>query len=161
MFVEDLARLHEESPGFAVGWLDAKHCFEKGATPDTFRRKLRRLSSRPVRKTRGFHLCPFCQGEPACGNGEIEVRAASGNVFVCPVLIVHYVEAHNYKPPESFVRAVEDWAVGAIGPGVIDLPSAVIELADDPTMENKDSFHRSFVVGHCPLLQACQRIRNT
>jgi hypothetical protein len=40
------------------------------------------------------------------GNGEIRVPGLSGVVYVAPVLVAHYVEAHNYRPPDEFIQAV-------------------------------------------------------
>ena len=40
-------------------------------------------------------------------NGEIRV-ASGGVTFAAPVLIVHYIEAHGYAPPEPFLKAIEE-----------------------------------------------------
>ena len=40
------------------------------------------------------------------GNGEIRVAGSAGVVYVAPVLVAHYVEVHNYCPPEEFIVAV-------------------------------------------------------
>ena len=39
------------------------------------------------------------------GNGEIRITAANGTIYVAPVLILHYVVAHGYQPPQEFVDA--------------------------------------------------------
>jgi hypothetical protein len=46
------------------------------------------------------------------GNGEIRIAAASGVIFVAPVLILHYVAAHSYKPPREFLDAAISAASG-------------------------------------------------
>jgi hypothetical protein len=40
------------------------------------------------------------------GNGEIRVWSGDGVIYVAPVLILHYVKVHGYRPPQSFVDAV-------------------------------------------------------
>ena len=32
-----------------------------------------------------------------------------GRVFASPSLICHYVAAHDYRPPDEFITAVEAW----------------------------------------------------
>ncbi len=48
------------------------------------------------------------------GNGEIRITAASGTTYVAPVLILHYVVAHGYLPPQEFIEVAtqatrSDW----------------------------------------------------
>jgi hypothetical protein len=41
------------------------------------------------------------------GNGEIRVIATAGaTTYVAPVLVLHYVVAHGYLPPQEFIDAV-------------------------------------------------------
>lgn len=47
--------------------------------------KLRRLVAAPVNQFRGVHLCL---------------------PYVAPVMVLHYIEAYGYLPPESFIAAV-------------------------------------------------------
>lgn len=111
MYFAELSRLtgfYEQSPEcVAVGWLDSEHEFATGPTSPEFRKKLRTLCARPVRLTRGFHVCEFCVGNVTRGNGEIHVQGPAGDIFVAPAMISHYVDTHNYQPPDSFVVAVE------------------------------------------------------
>ena len=51
----------------------------------------------------GLHTCEFCNRYSSTGsfgvpNGDI--------LFVAPTMIAHYVERHQYAPPEEFIRAV-------------------------------------------------------
>lgn len=105
-----------------VGWLSVGHSFPAGPTSEGFRAGLRCLVQAPVNVYRGIHLCEFCPRPPenltpsglrtidpapgTFGNGEVRVRA-HGTTYVAPVLVLHYVEAHNYAPPAEFVSAVE------------------------------------------------------
>jgi len=88
-----------------VGWLDAEHEFSKGKVPDTVIEHLKLLAKKPTNQTRGFHLCPFCE-IGATSSAEIRVNGRNGKLYAAPVLICHYIEAHNYQPPQEFIEAV-------------------------------------------------------
>ena len=94
-----------------VGWLAADHPFSTGACPAHFVTRLRELAKAPVAPMRGLHWCEFCprpvdyERTPR-GSGEIRVRGTGQTVYTAPTLIVHYVEAHRYRPPEEFIAAV-------------------------------------------------------
>lgn len=90
-----------------VGWLGKGNTFCVGPTPVAFREALRELCQRPINKHRGYHVCEFCKlADPRKGNGQIRVMDQLGRVFVAPTMILHYVEAHQYLPPEVFIAAV-------------------------------------------------------
>ena len=115
-----------------MGWLDNAHAYTRGNVDDALIEKMRQLASKPVELYRGFHVCQLCIEppnlvkeyvtnravlDPECSwarwldgrksNGEIRVSLA-GTTFAAPVLIVHYIEAHRYLPPEEFLRAVKE-----------------------------------------------------
>lgn len=110
-----------------VGWLGNGHDFHIGEVPDGFADRLARLVvSHPVNRTRGWQECPFCAGEypiridvdgerRALGDAEIRVSGAGGRIYAAPTLVVHYVNAHGYRPPEEFIEAVMADARGAKG----------------------------------------------
>lgn len=73
---------------------------------------------------RGIHECNFCRADqwpllpvhenPSIdggtktlflGNWEIWIPGRDGKVFASPGLIIHYVEKHEYLPPQEFVAA--------------------------------------------------------
>jgi hypothetical protein len=100
----------------AIGWLEHPHSYATGALPGAFTARLAELIAQTGTTFshygfRGLHGCDLCSaaGAPAfyapesCDNvfipGEGEVFAATG-------AILHYIEAHSYCPPASFVRAV-------------------------------------------------------
>jgi hypothetical protein len=71
----------------------------------------------PVHRTRGWKECAFCAGEPPVevdvdgerspvGDAEIRVTGTGDRRYAAPTLIVHYVAAHGYRPPDEFVDAV-------------------------------------------------------
>jgi len=55
----------------------------------------------------GIHECELCQFQPAYGKDNIFIPY-QGSIYVAPELIVHYIAAHRYKPPQVFVDAVMD-----------------------------------------------------
>jgi hypothetical protein len=103
--------------------LDATHPFEKGVLGAEAVERLKILSWNPVKLFRGSHVCDFClaalrerdlpgpalitalQEEAALGNGEIVVKGERA-WYHAPVLITHYVERHEYLPPQEFIDAV-------------------------------------------------------
>src|SRR5215470_9027584 len=92
----------------AVGWLDSTIPYPKGSVAKSSISKLIRCAAQPVNLTRGFHVCQFCN--TARSKGEIRVVGANGIVYAAPVLISHYIEKHEYKPPDQFLEALETMA---------------------------------------------------
>jgi hypothetical protein len=123
---------HGSHPGVVhVGWLDNEHPYAMGSVDVGLIDKMKRLASGPVELYRGKHLCELCVEppdlvktflpngiviDPQCSwaqwidgrssNGEIRV-SREGTTFAAPVLIVHYIEAHRYFPPDQFLKAIE------------------------------------------------------
>jgi hypothetical protein len=124
---------NEAHPGVVhVGWLDGEHSFSKGIVERRLVEKLKALVASPVELYRGKHICEVCVQpdgleqrrlphrvvlDPDCswvrwaeqrwGNGEIRVPG-EGVVYAAPVLILHYVEEHDYLPPDGFLKALAD-----------------------------------------------------
>jgi hypothetical protein len=124
---------HGSHPGVVhVGWLDNIHPYPTGTVDDRLIEKMKLLASKPVELYRGKHVCELCAEppdlvkatmpnrmviDPNCSwaqwvdqrssNGEIRV-SRDGVIFAAPILIVHYIEAHNYLPPAQFLKAVEE-----------------------------------------------------
>ncbi len=93
-----------------VGWLadQAFPDYPRGEVPEEFTARLRALVQEPMNLCRGAHVC-WCgvgQGRNEYFNGEIRVQGENGKVYAAPVGIAHYVEVHNYQPPQEFVDAV-------------------------------------------------------
>jgi hypothetical protein len=106
-----------------VGWLSADQTFPVGIPDQRLVDALRRLVASPVNLYRGLYDCEFCPHPPTTmspgglpmldplpgttGTGEIRVvGTASGITYVAPVLVLHYVVAHRYLPPQEFIDAV-------------------------------------------------------
>ena len=103
----------------AVGWLDEDHPYTEGEVDAGFVERLSRLLVDPWEPaaSMGRHECPFCRfsGGPASFHFcDITVHVGSTNLFVpaegflfvAPSMIVHYIDAHDYAPPELFQQAV-------------------------------------------------------
>jgi hypothetical protein len=108
----------------AIGWLDASEPFTTGSVPSEFVERLRILCrDHEVNRTRGWHYCNLCppspgpelprpvavdspEGEFYVGHSEIRVVGPSGTRYAAPQMIIHYVETHEYKPPDDFIAGV-------------------------------------------------------
>ena len=107
---------------FNVGWLDNNHIYNIGETDKIIVKKLEviLLNKSPcssiVNEMRGVYECPFCgsdriiiniDGEKILlGNSEVWVPAKEGHVYVAPSLIHHYINEHNYAPPQEFTDSL-------------------------------------------------------
>jgi hypothetical protein len=143
MYFEDLTPYSYDLPKplagvLNVGWLDEHHPFNCSAPPAGFGAALRRwLLHSKANQMRGFHLCRFCRFEGYqqtqvtiegrkvyLGAAEVWIPSTNGSIFAAPDLILHYVEAHSYLPPPSFIDAVlrpvpADWNATAVSESAI------------------------------------------
>lgn len=91
----------------SVGWLDGEHEYTKGdIDPERWSKIKMILESRgPVRLTMGGHKCALCGRES--GNGEFHAyNPRTNKIYIAPALILHYIQTHQYVPPEEFLEAV-------------------------------------------------------
>ena len=114
MYFPDLAQESQVDRGphvRAVGWLDDKHPYARGPVPEPVRWRLARFAEQAGTSTEalnwvcfmGFHTCELCN---RARNGRNFGVVAGPLVYVCPAMIAHYVEVHDYQPPEEFQRAL-------------------------------------------------------
>jgi hypothetical protein len=92
----------------AIGWLEPGREFQKGAIPREVYSKLVALLKNPWQPflSAGLHECSLCAFHPeAIGTNNLFVPC-DAFLYVCPELIVHYINAHAYAPPEAFCGAV-------------------------------------------------------
>ena len=103
----------------AVGWLAREHAYTRGRVAPEFFESLVSLIANAWQPfaTAGRHPCPFCvfTGGPSeirlrdanvlLGATNVFVPAEEG-VYVAPSLVLHYMDAHEYVPPQAFQRAV-------------------------------------------------------
>lgn len=103
----------------AVGWLESGHDYTSGELSDSVVSRLTELLVNPWQPSiaMGQHDCSFCRfsGGPRTftfNNSTIEMGISNlfiptkDQIFVAPSLIVHYMDAHNYAPPDVFCDAV-------------------------------------------------------
>ncbi len=119
MFCEDLSAYHYSFatgiPGvLSVGWIDQDQPFTTGHVLPAITDQLRQLVNTPICVTRGYHVCHLCSDTPqARGNGELWLRAHTGLIYAVPSLLPHYIEYHDYRPPDEFL-ALFDSVVDAV-----------------------------------------------
>jgi hypothetical protein len=120
----DIFALFGASPAdrlVAVGWLEDGMSYPVGVIEPEAVRRLRDLCREGVNRTRGFHRCTLCgdyelatgpliveseSGPFPVGSAEVRVRSPTGVRYSAPDMIIHYVEAHQYRPPDDFIAAV-------------------------------------------------------
>ena len=117
----NLLPMHEDERIIAVGWLSPDETFERGKVPQEFVSALFRLLLNPWQPAiaMGFHACPFCEfsGGPSSfqmmeSNESVSMGSTNlyvpedGRVFVFPSLGIHYIDAHQFRPPSEFQQAV-------------------------------------------------------
>jgi hypothetical protein len=109
----------------AVGWLGSGHAYtrRRTRTPEPRFRQLVRLVQSPWEPCHdmGYHDCEFCPEEmrPLYRMGRIECDGYVAHfgvnnlfvpgqdcVYVAPSMILHYIDVHDYEPPELFWEAV-------------------------------------------------------
>ncbi len=98
-------RNNEGGRAVNVGWLGRR----APTVGDTPLEVLDALRAWPVtNRYRGWHTCELCGRNGIYdGNGDLRVPGVDGVVYIAPALITHYIEAHRYQPPQSFIEAVQ------------------------------------------------------
>jgi hypothetical protein len=102
-----------------IGWLGVEHCFEKQEPSEQLLDLLWKFCSVKVSLMRGIHECEFCSREDwyvgerggqklILGSAEIRVFSENGIAYAAPNLIFHYTSDHHYRPPDEFVRAMNE-----------------------------------------------------
>ena len=103
-----------------VGWLEKGYEYPQGSVePEVLSLILMLASKSPTRRSRGFHVCPFCSnnsfGLPVIdtsgkrlllGSAEIRVKGKGDLTYACPDLIYHYISVHSYLPPQEFIDSL-------------------------------------------------------
>jgi hypothetical protein len=93
--------------GISVGWIEGDDLLRNsGKVPPELVKLLKQYEVQ--NRCRGFHMCEYCSEwgtEVGMGNGEIWVVKGE-TLYIAPYLIIHYIEEHNYQPPEEFIDAV-------------------------------------------------------
>ncbi len=110
-----------------IGWIQSEANFQRGEVPKEFSQKIVDMLIRErVNLLRSVKTCPICNDKEwkyadeekkvLLGCSEILVPVDDFMAFSAPDLIIHYVNAHNFLPPQDFIEAVErfdlksDWS---------------------------------------------------
>ena len=134
----------------AVGWLDATHPYAKGSVEQGRSNRIALLARTWSESTAalgwpvacGPHLCELCNVFRASGvfgvpHGDL--------LFVCPTMIGHYVQVHEYMPPEEFLAAVSS----APEPGTYEYAKATAPFVGHGfVMPGRDERLHQFFAGH-------------
>lgn len=125
----------------AVGWLSPEHDYTTGDVSQEFFSKLTRLTASPpcILVFKGFHPCELCRFTHAMVEQSFEGLDVKGvshlNVFVpateflyvAPESVPHYIDAHGYRPPDTFVEAV----LACPEPGTSGFEAAFLEAGGE------------------------------
>jgi hypothetical protein len=92
----------------AVGWLERGTPYSTGAVDRRVYDVLAEIRKNPWQPfaCAGMHECDLCCFHPEARGAANLFIPANGNIYVCPELIVHYMNAHGYAPPSVFCNAV-------------------------------------------------------
>ena len=100
----------EECASFlrSVGWLERGRPFTPGSVNSEVFVRLVEMVKDPWQPGifTGVHCCDLCLYEGNSAGVKNVFVPGDGVVFVCPELIAHYMNAHWYRPPDEFCRAV-------------------------------------------------------
>lgn len=91
----------------SIGWLDGEHEYAKGEIDPKHWSEIKKIldAHGPINLTCGVHKCELCGKET--GNGEYHAYNPQTNkIYIAPALIVHYIQMHQYAPPEEYFDAV-------------------------------------------------------
>jgi hypothetical protein len=99
-----------------MGWLEPGYPYSRGGLDEPFVRALIKLAECPFQPIAfgGPHVCGFCR---ISGNSSYNWRSGvigsenlfipnGDRMFVAPVGILYYMDAHEYGPSADFGRAV-------------------------------------------------------
>ena len=119
MWIADLSPYGDDEHFLAVGYLARGQAFTTGDVSVEFFTRLCQLLQNPWNPAypAGLHLCEFCRFTygALARFGDYTVSSVSncelfvpgdGVIYVAPISIAHYIDAHEYSPPAEFCEAV-------------------------------------------------------
>ena len=108
MYFNDLTKQHSPYSNatlIKIGWLDKDKPYTQGECPKDFLNKLKKIKLSI--HTKGWHDCPFCNKSKSYSQYYIPILPTKNRTgYDVPEMIVHYIEQHNYLPPQEFIDAV-------------------------------------------------------
>ena len=104
----------------AVAWLGTEAPYTRGPVDEVFVDRLFDLLRDPWQAIHGCwweYRCEFCRlsggpGSVRCGDREVSSGGThlfvpgDAALYVAPAMIAHFIDAHEYLPPEEFRQAV-------------------------------------------------------
>ncbi len=99
-------------PLLAIGWLDSEFTFQTGGTPKGLAAHIESLrnaswDSFPQYVFRGLHGCTLCNDGTYLSESCVKLFIPGDHkVYVAPGRIDHYIDHHNYQPPEEFLQTL-------------------------------------------------------
>jgi hypothetical protein len=92
----------------SIGWLENGKLYTKGKTPGEIVEKIIEFNKNPGMYHRfcGYHECDFCDFFNIELGATTILIAYKNKAYICPALIIHYIEEHFYLPPDEFIEAV-------------------------------------------------------
>lgn len=108
MYFKDLEKIQQPYAGnrveVKIGWLDDGIPYNKGDVSNIFLDKLKSIN--PRIRTKGWHTCPFCGNARSSTQFIIPIEGEKNTFYDAPYMIIHYIEEHDYKPPQEFINSV-------------------------------------------------------
>ena len=92
----------------AIGWLERGKSYPTGAVDRRVYDRLVEMRKNPWQPfaAAGLHECDLCRFDPEMRGAANLFIPGDGTIYVTPEMIVHYMNAHGYAPPDVFCRAV-------------------------------------------------------
>jgi hypothetical protein len=94
----------------AVGWLEQGKEFTRGTVDPHVLSKLTNLHEDAWEFCHfcGYHRCDLCPNQRSGHKDSVNNMFIPGDgfLYVCPELILHYINDHQYSPPIEFCEAV-------------------------------------------------------
>lgn len=91
----------------AIGWLSHDHPYPQGTVSTEFLAQLRSHVQDPWQPflALGGHFCELCATNPFVSGANLWIPGRQV-IYIAPAMIAHYIEAHEYTPPDEFIDAV-------------------------------------------------------
>lgn len=120
-YIPDLTSEYGESGRvLGVGWLEQGKPYQKGKVEEAVFARLMELLRDPWQPyvAAGVHVCDLCRFMDAppyvqyrnlrigTGHNNNLFLPGEGVIYIAPSMIVHYIVAHDYAPPDVFCDAV-------------------------------------------------------